>query len=736
MSVDVSTLEIRVISDAVEQAEKRLRALEDQAGNTEKGASNLTGGFAKLAASVAATVSVMQGFEKIVSVAREFDVLNAGLVTATGSAEGAKVAFDSLQNFAATTPYSLQQVTEGFTKLVNYGLNPSEKALTAYGNTASALGKDLSQMVEAVADATTGEFERLKEFGIRSAKQGDEVSFTFRGVTTTVKNSTEEIENYLIALGENNFANAMTARMDTLDGALSNLSDSWDALFRNIAEQGAGDLIEQSVRSATNALSALNASLASGQTAGYISALTGLFSGFGTDAARSAKIADEAFGEFLGGTLGEISKFVDDALAEIVRLPADFRSWIQAATVQIVSNLQEVGSEFEALGDYVAAVFTDDTIEQASQRNLDRLSAIKSAREASMQDIIAERDASIKSFYDQIDAADKAKASFDAAAAAKGGVLGQFGQGGGSGVAGGSSASAGAAKKGGSGGADSGPNDNALAVENLALKLQQEEQLFSDSYARRYETQSAWDVINDQAMTTTFSRRMEQLAAEDEAMRARSDRLYAEAESDYQRNQNQLQAWRTSGLITEQRYNQLSEQNLIKFGKTKEQIEKAGQSRQLSNAAVFAGAALNIASTLFADSKPIAIAAALMSTYQGAANALATLPFPANIAAAATVVAAGIAQVNNIRSTSPGGGGGGGASYTPTSLPGTAGNDLQTSTLPVTAVQEKPAQTIYLALETDGRPAREDDTVKLSNLRPLFDALNEQAKLGNFRIVT
>ena len=44
----------------------------------------------------------------------------------------------------------------------------------------------LDDMVEAVADATTGEFERLKEFGIRASSQGDKVALTFRGVTTTV----------------------------------------------------------------------------------------------------------------------------------------------------------------------------------------------------------------------------------------------------------------------------------------------------------------------------------------------------------------------------------------------------------------------------------------------------------------------------------------------------------------------------------------------------------------------
>ena len=82
---------------------------------------------------------------------------------------------------------SLQQAVDGFTKLVNLGLTPSEAALQSYGDTSAALGKDLSQMIEAVADAATGEFERL-EFGIKAKNQWRyHIAFTFRGVTENVK---------------------------------------------------------------------------------------------------------------------------------------------------------------------------------------------------------------------------------------------------------------------------------------------------------------------------------------------------------------------------------------------------------------------------------------------------------------------------------------------------------------------------------------------------------------------
>ena len=116
------------------------------------------------------------------------------------------------------------------------------------------MGKGLNQMIEAVADAATGEFERLKEFGIKASKQGDDIEFTFQNVKTTVGNNAIEISKYLTDLGNNQFAGAMEERAKTLDGAISNLSDTWDQLFLTISQNNAGGLIHDSVKLASGAI--------------------------------------------------------------------------------------------------------------------------------------------------------------------------------------------------------------------------------------------------------------------------------------------------------------------------------------------------------------------------------------------------------------------------------------------------------------------------------------------------
>lgn len=143
-----------------------------------------------------------------------------------GNVELAKQAQKEITAFATKTPFQLNEVMTAFVKLKNMGLDPSNEALTAYGDTASAMGKTLNDMIEAVADASTGEFERLKEFGIRASSQGDKVSFTFKGVTTTVGKNSKEIEQYLINLGKVNFAGGMEKQSQNLAGLWSTLTDS------------------------------------------------------------------------------------------------------------------------------------------------------------------------------------------------------------------------------------------------------------------------------------------------------------------------------------------------------------------------------------------------------------------------------------------------------------------------------------------------------------------------------
>ena len=62
--------------------------------------------------------------------------------------------------FANKTPFETDSVVEATVRLQSYGIE-AESVMTQIGDMAGVMNKDLMQAVEAVADAQTGELERL-----------------------------------------------------------------------------------------------------------------------------------------------------------------------------------------------------------------------------------------------------------------------------------------------------------------------------------------------------------------------------------------------------------------------------------------------------------------------------------------------------------------------------------------------------------------------------------------------
>lgn len=149
------------ITQVITPANDNLKVLDNTAkafNNTLKQAASLAGAYLGLR-------GLTSTFKSIVGVNAEFERLSGSLKTVTGSAKAAKKAFTLIEDFATSTPFQLDEIVDSFIRLKAMGLEPSMEALTSYGNTASAFGKNILEFVSAVTSATVGEFERLKTFG-------------------------------------------------------------------------------------------------------------------------------------------------------------------------------------------------------------------------------------------------------------------------------------------------------------------------------------------------------------------------------------------------------------------------------------------------------------------------------------------------------------------------------------------------------------------------------------------
>ena len=280
------------VDDASRRADRSTSSLRQRVGSL----GGTLAGVAEKAVLLGGVVGTLAGalsLNSLVSTQRQFDVLNSQLITATGGTKQAAAAFDELTKFASTTPYALEQAVQGFVQLKNLGLDPSMRSMQSYGNFAAAMGKDLNQMIEAVADASTFEFERLKEFGIKASQQGDQVSFTFQGVTTTVAKNSKEIQEYLLAIGENKFGDAMANRAATLDGAISNLGDNFEAFKLAVVQSGIGDAIKDIVVRSADGLSRMTDALKTPENAAKLKSVIGsIGDAFGTLQGFAAQAGD------------------------------------------------------------------------------------------------------------------------------------------------------------------------------------------------------------------------------------------------------------------------------------------------------------------------------------------------------------------------------------------------------------------------------------------------------------
>ena len=161
----------------------------------------------------------------------KFEKYEAVLRNTLGSQHAAAAAMGDIKKFAAETPFSVDELTNSYIKFVNRGLQPSMTEMTKMGDIAASQGKSFEQLTEAILDAGTGEFERLKDFGINASKAGEQVTFSFKGVNTTVANTPEAIQGAILAFGDlEGVAGSMSAISQTLEGRVSNLGDNYDSL--------------------------------------------------------------------------------------------------------------------------------------------------------------------------------------------------------------------------------------------------------------------------------------------------------------------------------------------------------------------------------------------------------------------------------------------------------------------------------------------------------------------------
>jgi len=242
--------QIQGLKQGLDNASKEINKFSTNANKTTK---NIDKDFNSIGTSANQLGSVLAGAfavgslinfgKSVVETTAKFETMAAVLTNTLGSASQAQLAMNMITKFAAETPFSVEELTGAFVKLANQGFKPSYDEMRKLGDLASSTGKSFGQLAEAILDAQTGEFERLKEFGVKAKVAGDKVTFSFREVATTVKNTSSSIQQYLLGLGDiEGVSGAAAAISQTLQGKISNLGDAWTTFMKNLGDANTGPL--------------------------------------------------------------------------------------------------------------------------------------------------------------------------------------------------------------------------------------------------------------------------------------------------------------------------------------------------------------------------------------------------------------------------------------------------------------------------------------------------------------
>tara|TARA_R100001443_G_scaffold112652_1_gene126413 strand:- start:4381 stop:6189 length:1809 start_codon:yes stop_codon:yes gene_type:complete len=228
------------------------KALERTEQKTKK-MSVAFGGIGKLAAALGLGLVAKQ----IVNTSRTFEDLEATLRAVTGGAESAAVSMELVRKFTSGTTFQLQNVASAFTTLVNAGIAPTSEVLTDFGNLAAGAGKDITQLSQAVFNATTGEMEMLKQFGVVARVEGDQLAVTFRGNTERIGRDADSIVEHLRGISKEAFSTALEERLKTVSGVFGNLKDEVSEFFVAIGEGGLNDVLVELGKSLIDLLKSL-----------------------------------------------------------------------------------------------------------------------------------------------------------------------------------------------------------------------------------------------------------------------------------------------------------------------------------------------------------------------------------------------------------------------------------------------------------------------------------------------
>jgi len=229
------SLSVQVIVSAVDRLTGPLGKMDFKMENWERRVTAIGGKMVALGIATTGTLGAMA--TAAVRSASMFEDLGVQLETLYRSKSKALEMRDWIVQFAAKTPFEIQGITQAAAQLEAYGLD-AKHWLPLAGDMAAGMARDITDAAAAVAKATVGESERLKEMGISSRvlKEFGAHASAAGGLAATSAEDVKALTTAIEKVAKTRFEGGMARFSETLTGKVSNLSDAFTNLKATVGE--------------------------------------------------------------------------------------------------------------------------------------------------------------------------------------------------------------------------------------------------------------------------------------------------------------------------------------------------------------------------------------------------------------------------------------------------------------------------------------------------------------------
>lgn len=286
---ELASLQIKVVRDGIEQAQKALNDLSKAADNAEKSSDGVGKGFETTSKKTKTFADDITSLAKkftglyiakqigdigiaCLKAAADMEQQKVAFTTMLGSAEKANQLLKDMQSFAASTPFEMTEIVDAGKRLVAFGFDASSVIgnLRMLGDVAAGLSQPVGDMVYLFGQIKTqgrAMTQDLMQFANRGVPIYDELAKVLGVSTAQVKDFAsqgkigfKEIEQVFKNMTSEGgkFGGLMDAQAKTLSGQWSNFGDNLERISTILGEKmmpaakGVLDLINTLLESDTS----------------------------------------------------------------------------------------------------------------------------------------------------------------------------------------------------------------------------------------------------------------------------------------------------------------------------------------------------------------------------------------------------------------------------------------------------------------------------------------------------